>query len=271
MASKLIKPPSLMPGEKPGEPPWMAGKSTKPAMMTGYKPEPEASPGPSSGGGGGAGYSAATSGLAGIDPMANLNLGGDISGTIKGFLQRAMAGKESPYSPEVVSGLKSEAKSLAEGQYKGGTEALDWELARSGMFKSPASLRARMGLRRQAGSDYSKAVTQIMRDKAMADYKAKTDALDRAQRWLDNYRSYAAQLTGMSINKEQAMAQIALGYANIDTQRASLAEQARQFDLGYGLQKESFEFTKSQNTVPIQLPDGTTKYIPASQLQTLGF
>lgn len=202
------------------------------------------------------------SGIRPLNTGALAGVGGDVSSMISDYLKGVIQGGQTRYSPDVVDRMKSEAKSAAMGSARAARESTSYDLVRRGMFQSPAGNRPMDEINRRAEASYSGAVNQIQIQKTNADFEDRMGALDRAQRWLDQLRSYTLGLEGLAADREKAQAAIALGYARLDQERAALQAQM-------GLQERQFDFYRWLNTTPIGLPGGGTRNVPANQIPYL--
>jgi len=190
--------------------------------------EPEGGDGGGGGGGGAPGGGYGGPGYPyGIRPVDQGRLEGIGSGTsdlIRDYLENVMSGQDVPYSTEMVTSLRAGAKSAAEGSARSSMDALGYELAKTGMARSPASMRQMTDIRRQSMQDYSAASTNIRQNATVKNYEARMQGLDRTQRWLDNMRRHVLDTTRVGVARDTALAQIQLGYYNIDQMMARLLE-----------------------------------------------
>ncbi len=155
-------------------------------------------------------------GIRNVDQAGLEGIGGDLQGQIQDILRGAMTGKDVPFSMDTITALKSRAKSAAEGGARGSMESLKHHLAKTGMARSPASMRQMTDIRRQAQSDYSQASNSIQVQAAVKNYEARMSALKQAQTSLDRQRDYILNVTKVGVARDTALAQIELAYANID-------------------------------------------------------
>ena len=179
------------------------------------------------GGGGGPGVGGGPGGDYGIRPVDQDRLEGIGAGTsdlIRDYLKNIMSGQDVPYSTDMVTSLRAGAKSAAEGSARSSMDVLGHEFAKTGMARSPASMRQMTDIRRQSMKDYSAASTNIRQNAAVKNYEARMQGLDRAQRWLDNMRRHVLDVVRVGVARDSALAQIQLGYYNIDQQMARLLE-----------------------------------------------
>lgn len=162
----------------------------------------------------------------GQGPFAGfLGIGKPTSDLINNYLTGVIQGGQTSFSPDVVNYLKSEAKSTSEAGKRSALDQLGFRLASTGVNRSPAVNRNYLGVENEYNTQYSTAVAKIQADKARQDFQDKLAAIDRAQNWLNSLRNYWATVTGNIAQREQALAQIDLGYANLANQRTLLNTQ----------------------------------------------
>lgn len=140
-------------------------------------------------------------------------------------IQDMLSGKDAPYSPDRVEYLKGEAFRTAQGRSQAQRQQLDEDLITSGMFNSGARVRGRQDIVRGADTQYSQARGQILSTAEEQNFRARADALDRAQKWLDAKRQYLLQKESNDIQLRIGLAQIKLGYARIQAERDMLTQQ----------------------------------------------
>lgn len=186
-----------------------------------------------------------------------LGIGGDISGQIKNYLSGVLNGKNLPFGPDQIAALTAQAKANTSGAASAASQAARDEAVRRGVFRSPFAARAESDIQRSAASQFTQQATGIQLQAVQQNYNARMAALDRMEKWLDNLRSFAAQMDANSSQREEAIAQIALGYANIAAQRDRLQMSFQhEFDL------------LQANKIPLTI-NGQTIYVPAQLIPSL--
>lgn len=196
--------------------------------------------------------------------------GMDYEGIIGDYLKGVLSGKSTRWSPEAVTAAKSEAKSAAEGSARSQREQAQFDLARTGMSESGIANRTYADIGRAAGQQYGHAVTQIIIQKANADFEDKMTALTQMRGFLNEVRAFKLSQASTSLERARIQANLSIAYANIDQAEKQLQQQWAMFQQQMGLQWSQFDFTKQMNLIPIQLPDGSTIYVPITALGQLG-
>lgn len=175
------------------------------------------------GGGGGAGAGgpkkATTSGF--IDP------GGLQSDEIWQAILARLKG-ESRYTPAVVSSLMGEQKTLAEGQAANQEQQLNANLTQRGMLRAPNQTEGYRSIRANVGTTLLQSNNQIKRAKIDADFEDKTAAINEGIAWLNSLRDYYARMAATSASKDVGMANVQLGYAQLQQQLQIIREQYAQ-------------------------------------------
>jgi hypothetical protein len=144
---------------------------------------------------------------------------------IMAHIQGILSGQQVPFSDERVERLKGQALRTSQGRSEAARQALDEDLITSGMFRSGARVRGRQDIVRNEGAQYSQTAAGILNTAETENFKARTDALDRAQKWLDDKRNYLLQKESNDIQLRVGLAQIQLGYARIKAERDMLTQQ----------------------------------------------
>jgi hypothetical protein len=192
------------------------------------------------------------SSLTGFNSAAWMGPGSDINSMIEDALRGVLQDGKTSYSPEVISAMKSEAKSTSEAGFRNAKDMLNFRHAQSGTLRAPVANREYIQARNTADQGYGQAVGKILAQKALQDHQDKMAALAAAQAHLNSLRSYIAQMNASQTQKEQYAAQLAMAEAN-------LAEQKRQFDSKLDLEKQ-------MGMVPVTGPDGQIRFIPKDLL-----
>jgi hypothetical protein len=139
-------------------------------------------------------------------------------------IKEILAGK-TRYSPEVVASMKSQLQEAVAGKLKGNAEAATDAAAHTGMARSGAALGNITALREGAASDYVGGVRDILQKKADADMTDRMMALDRGEKWLNDLRTYALQADMNQVERTRLQANIALGYAKLQSDKDALQAQ----------------------------------------------
>lgn len=171
---------------------------------------------------------------------------------LQGYISDLMSGKLSPYSDASVAGMKASALSATEGRFQNNKDSIYTDARLRGVFRAGQTGDLVSQARRGADKEYTDQVNQIQQNKAKADYDAKLAGLDRARQWLDSKRDYLLRKESNEIARENGKAQIALGYAQIASQKQLLQMQLD---------------AQNRNRVGPQLitvtgADGTTSQVP---------
>jgi hypothetical protein len=151
--------------------------------------------------------------------------GDDVESMILKYINDMLSGNMSPYTDQVVQNLKNQAFETHQGATRRRKDALSEELISRGMFRSGEAPQKFTDIGREEEAGYSKDVRDIYTQKTMADYQAKADALDRAQKWLDSRRTYLMQHESNEVQKKIGLAQVSLGYARIQAEKEMLQMQ----------------------------------------------
>lgn len=180
------------------------------------------------GGGGGAGGGAPAGGAKATAPGPGLGGGpkaapgpgtnSEFEGRMLALLERMLGGDLSRYSQPVVDSMKADLFRATEGRRAAGSARLKEDAAGRGRFRQPFAGREVGELERHMGAEYGAGVRQILQKKAEADYEDRVAALDRAQKWLDSQRQYIIATEQNARERDRLLAEIALGYARIDSE-----------------------------------------------------
>lgn len=128
---------------------------------------------------------------------------------------RGMLNGQTSFSPAVVDAMKGQLLSATRGQENAQIAASDEDLASRGIFRSGIAAEQTAGIRAAGAQAYTSGTRDILVKKALQDFQDKKDAIDRAQNWLNSMRDWIVQNDRNDIAKEQSLAQIQLGYANL--------------------------------------------------------
>jgi hypothetical protein len=213
--------------------------------------------GDGAGGGGARAAGAGGGGLGGFGFTDLFSIGGPQSQFIWNSLQNIIQGGGGRYNPQVVAALEGKAKAAQQAAIEAGTRGVRREAARTGVARSPFLSRPIGDVRRAADVEFGQQVQQIQVDKATTDFQDRMAALNAAQNWLNSLRDYVAKLDVNQVQREQIAAQLKLGFANIDAQKALLAQK-------FGYDMQLLQTQLSANNVTLTLPNGQTVTVPGS-------
>lgn len=156
-------------------------------------------------------------------PPNDLGMSDDIAANLK-----AMLAGNTRYTPEVIANMKGALQEATAGKLKGTQEAIKADQVARGMFRSGETGARLDAARNAAAGSYTSGVRDILMKKVDADMQDKLNALDRAQKWLDDLRQYSLSADMNNIQREQLKANIALAYAKLHQDRDSLQAQLQQ-------------------------------------------
>jgi hypothetical protein len=133
------------------------------------------------------------------------------------------------FTPEVMDKLLGSVKSGAERSAAAQSEQAEADFARRGLSRSSLAGRAQQQIRGDLAGTVLNTEAQLQRAKIDADYQDKTQAIQDGMNWLNSLRSYTASMTATQAQKQAAMANIELGYKQLqhqtDTMRESYSQQ----------------------------------------------
>ncbi len=199
----------------------------------------------------------------GVDPAQQFKelqgVGGNYSKLISDFVSGVLEGDQTRYSPEVMQDLYAGSKAQVEGQTTQAIDALNSDLARRGIYRSPAGAGMAAEVRREGDRAFSEDARQFRIEKATKDFEDKLSAVDRAQADLNSMRSYIAQLDVTQAEREKLKATIQLGYARIDAEMAMLLKQL-------GSQKELLQLSLASQEKLANLSIGSNNWTTMMQL-----
>lgn len=181
------------------------------------------------GGGGGGGVSVP----APFNPGAP-QPGDDVEKTIWDYINGVLNGKNTAYSDQVVTNMKSNAFNAEAGRSSADKDALSEDLISRGIFRSGIAASGMSAINRGASARYTKAAGDIDTQKTLSDYQNRMQALTMAQTWLDSKRNYLLQKESNAIQREIGLAQIKLGYAKIASEKELLQLQLDRMGRGGG-------------------------------------
>lgn len=141
----------------------------------------------------------------------------DFDSMIQDYLRQMLAGP-SRYTPEAMQALYGQTTAQASGQIARGERAVRAEAAGRNMSRAGSVAAGIRSVRSTAEGQRGAANVGIMQAKINADYQDKTGALDRAQRYLDSLRDSEYRYTLLAEQRRQFDANLALAYANIQSQ-----------------------------------------------------
>jgi hypothetical protein len=175
------------------------------------------------GGSGGGGSTSGGPGSVFENPLSGV--GGDVDKMIQGFLSGVIQGGQTRYSPEVMQDLYAGEKRTTEAQVANDTQGVNEDLAARGLYRSPVGADIAADVRRSGDARFSEGTRNIRIEKAKQDFEDRLSAVDRAQKNIDQLRSYLAQLDMTQAEREKLKATIELGYARIDAEMKMLMKQ----------------------------------------------
>lgn len=143
---------------------------------------------------------------------------------IKDEYAKILSGEKSRYSDERVAEMDAAAKSAALGSQKVAQDEIYRDALRRGIFRSGVTSRGIADTHRQAIASYTQAKTDIRQKKADADFDDRLVALKGTQDWLNSMRQHIAQLDATASQKEVGMAQVGLGYAQLELEKQKMAK-----------------------------------------------
>lgn len=177
-------------------------------------------PGGPEAGGGGAGGTGGT----GIP-------GGGAFGNQDDFLWKALMDRLSQGSrwndttlATVLGDVKAGAESAADSQ----TDDYNQNLAQRGLARSEVGNQGYRDIRANAGNQVLAAKSQILKAKVDADYQDQSDTLAKMQDWINARRNAILSSNQTEAQKRIAMAQLQLGYAQLEQQMNMLREEYAQ-------------------------------------------
>ena len=134
------------------------------------------------------------------------------------FIEDMMNGNMSAYSPAALERMYGKLLQTSQGRARAAREEIRSDAVSRGMFRSGMVSDAMAGVQRGVSADVTKGMRSIMMRKAEADVKLKLQGLQQAQVWLQQRRNYVLAQAQDSLAREMGMAQIELGYAQINSQ-----------------------------------------------------
>ncbi len=134
-------------------------------------------------------------------------------------IQGRLSGRDSRYTPEVMSRLMAQTKTTAEGQASSQMQQADEDMASRGVLRSPSQNAARREIRGTVSGQVMGTQNDLNKAKIDADYQDKTTAIQEAQTWLTQLQNYTIQNQQNATTRE-------LGLANIELAKQRLAQEA---------------------------------------------
>lgn len=177
------------------------------------------------GGGGGGGPKPASSG--GGAGAGGLGSGGLESDAIWQSIMGRLKG-DTRYTPEVMSAMQGQTKMTAEAQKVNDSEEALANMARRGVARSPYQNATFRDINARSSAMVLDEQNKLSRAKIDADYQDKSEAINEGMQWLNSLRDYTARMTSTQASKDASMAQISLGYAQLQQQMAMMKEQYAQ-------------------------------------------
>lgn len=164
--------------------------------------------------------------------LAGMAEGGEIWKSILGRLKGG-----SRFTPEVMDTLLGSIKSQGEGAAERASEEAEADFARRGLSRSSLAGRAQQEIRTGLAGDILQSQAALKKAKVDADFADKTQAINDGLNWLNSLRTHVAQMKATSAQKEVAMANIKLGYQQLQHATNTMRERYQQelSVLGYQL------------------------------------
>lgn len=143
----------------------------------------------------------------------------------------------SRFTPDVMSSLQGDIKRSSELQSRTAQEQSNADLASRGLARSGIAADQAREIRQGASGQVLQARSALLKAKVDADYQDQSDTLNQMQNWLNSARQSVLQSRATEYQKQIAMAQIELGYAQLQQQFDILREQYAQqlATMGLGL------------------------------------
>ncbi len=145
----------------------------------------------------------------------------DLEGQVKSHVTGVLSGAVKRYDDKTLSQMKQGIFEASKGQAAQSKRSLRSELAKSGTLRSGAYQRGLQDIDREASSQYTKGVRDIMMEKAKAEWEDKVKALDQAESYLKRKQDYDIGLKQIDATLESARIQ-----AGATVQAAALGAEA---------------------------------------------
>lgn len=194
---------------------------------------------------------------------------------------RQQLGSGGPFGEGETAAARASLRSATEGGVDRAREEAQFDAIRSGMARSPASQRRFEDIRRGAEQDYSRGSTQIRLEHATKNFEARMSSLSAMSAQLQNARQFAIaqaqtelERTRIAQNYDIALRNISMAQQQLRQQMSmfqqSQAQQASQFGQTMDLNRDQFDWTRTQGSCPVQQADGTTVTVPIPCSQLAG-
>lgn len=210
----------------------------------------------------GAGWSNASAGY-GYQPNfkptpENPAITGDIEAAVRDLLKN-----NSAFTPEVMDAMKAQLHSATEGKLAANVDALQRDASSRGLGRTSYEASKVAAARNQSASDYGAGVQDMYVQKAKQEFADKVAALDRGQKYLDQYRQWVLALDASDTEKERSKAELSLAYTKISQEREALMAQIKaQFGLAAFGANANAQLAEYQNApregrdyVTVRIPD----------------
>lgn len=178
------------------------------------------------GGGGGAAAGGGGGGGASQPKLVPDPAGGQAQVVWEALMQRLAGG--SRYTPEVMASLLGETKQTAEAQANRQTEESNADLARRGLSRSTIAAEGQRQIRANVYAQVLARRNEILRAKIDADYQDKSETLNEMMNWVNSLRDFTARQFSTQSSRDVGMANVNLGYAQIQQQMNMLRERYAQ-------------------------------------------
>jgi hypothetical protein len=134
----------------------------------------------------------------------------------------------SRWNPETLATTLGAVKAGAEDQATAQTQDYNQNLASGGLARSAVGNQGYRDIRANAGNQVLQARSQILKAKVDADYQDQTDTLGKMQDWINGRRNAILTSNQTEAQKRIALAQIQLGYTQLQQQLDMLREEYAQ-------------------------------------------
>ncbi len=153
-----------------------------------------------------------------------LSIGNNLADPATNWLKSVLEGG-TRYSPQVMQWLAAQGKSEAEGQLSSSRDSLNEELAARGVARGNFGATRSAQLRDDTNARLSGQMNQHRVTKVNADFEDKVVAVNRMLGYVNELRTYAAQLNMTEAEREKLEATIKLGYEQLKQQFSMLQMQ----------------------------------------------
>lgn len=190
-------------------------------------------------------------------------------------IQAALSGESSSMPTELVEEKKQKLATSARERGAGAAEAINRDALSRGLLRSGIATRNVREARLATEAEITRGEREIEIEKMIADHNDKMAALDRAENWLNNLRTYELGKERNQIAREQIAAQLSLGYASIQAQREAAAASRAMAGASLQLGRDELAFRErqweeSKIPIPPEMQDAFgADSVPASVFDTV--